>query len=135
MVEYITGINGIGKTRVLLETAIATAEKSKGNVVFLDCSNKLNLILPQSIRLINPKDYEINTAVGLYGFLLSICASDYDLTDIFVDSVMDIFSYKDTNLNDFMDIITKASKDTGVNFHFSVNDVYERELVYESVCE
>lgn len=135
MVEYITGINGIGKTRVLLETAIATAEKSKGNVVFLDCSNKLNLILPQSIRLINPKDYEINTAVGLYGFLLGICASDYDLTDIFVDSVMDIFSFKDTNLNDFMELVTKASKDTRVNFHFSVNDVYERELVYESVCE
>lgn len=135
MVEYITGINGIGKTRVLSEAAIATAEKSKGNVVFLDCSNKLNLILPKTIRIINPKEYAINTAVGLYGFFLGICASDYDLTDIFVDSVMDIFSYNDTNLNDFMEIITKASKDTGVNFHFSVNDVYEKELVYESVCE
>lgn len=135
MVEYITGINAIGKTRVLFEAAIATAEKSKGNVVFLDCSNKLNLILPKSIRLINPKEYGINTARGLYGFLLGICASDYDLTDVFVDSIMDIFSSNDTNINDFMEIVTKASKDTGVNFHFSVNDVYEKEVIYQSVSE
>lgn len=135
MVEYITGINGIGKTRVLLETAIATADKSKGNVVFLDCSNKLNLILPKSIRLINPKEYGINSARGLCGFLLGLCASDFDLTDIFVDSVMDIFENNDTNIDDFMEVITKSARNTGVNFHFSVNDVYEKEVIYQSVCE
>ena len=43
MVEYITGINGIGKTRVLVQAAAATAQESKGNVVFIDCSSSFIL--------------------------------------------------------------------------------------------
>lgn len=135
MVEYITGIKGIGKTKLLAEAAVATALCSKGNVIYIDCSDKLNLELPCAIRLINTKDYHINSAVEFYGFLIGLCASDYDLTDIFVDSTLEIFSNNETDINDFMEIVTKASNLTGVNFHFSVCDEYEKELVYQSVSE
>lgn len=135
MVDYITGINGIGKTRLLAQAAIAAAESSKGNVIYIDCSNKLNLELPSNIRLINAKDYAIDGAIALYGFLLGLCASDYDLTDVFIDSTHKMISYDNTNINDFMEIVTKASSSTGVNFHFSVCDVSERELVYQDVME
>jgi hypothetical protein len=133
MVEYITGNNGIGKTKLLIEAATATALSSKGNVVFIDCTNKLNLVIPSSIRLINPKDYGIKSARGFYGFLVGLCANDYDLTDVFVDSTLDFFSDKSTNIDDFMDIIKNASSVTGVNFYFSIRDEYEKELVYQSV--
>lgn len=133
MVEYITGINGIGKTRVLTEAAAATAKNSKGNVIFIDCSNKLRLEMPSNIRLINISDYNINSAVAFFGFLTGLCASDYDLTDVFVDSTMQIISGKKTSLNDFMDIITKISEITGVNFHFAVDDKQEKEIIYQNV--
>ncbi len=133
MVEYITGINGIGKTRVLVQTAAATAQESKGNVVFIDCSNKLYLEMPSNIRLINISDYEINSAVAFFGFLTGLCASDYDLTDVFVDSTMKIISGKKTSINDFMDIVTKISEKTGVNFHFAVDDKQEKEMIYQNV--
>ncbi|MFR5875394.1 MAG: hypothetical protein ACLUFN_02780 [Eubacterium sp.] len=135
MVEYITGIKGIGKTRLLAQAAAATALNSKGNVIYIDCSDKLNLALPSSIRLINTKDYNIESAVEFYGFLVGLCASDYDLTDVFVDSTLEIISNNETDINDFMEIVTKASNATGVNFHFSVCDEYEKELVYQSVSE
>lgn len=135
MVEYIVGINGIGKTKVLAEAAIVTAQNSKGNVVYVDCSDKLNLRVPSAIRLINTRDYEITSAVALYGFLIGLCASDYDLTDIFVDSTLDIISNNETNIDDFMEIITKVSETTGVNFHFSICDKSEKELIHQSVCE
>lgn len=135
MVEYITGIKGIGKTRVLSETAAATAESSKGNVVYVDCTDKLYFELPSKIRLINAKDYDIDSAVALCGFLVGLCASDYDLTDVFVDSTLDIISNNKTNIDDFMDIVTKLSNKTGVHFHFAICDTVERELVYQSVGE
>lgn len=133
MVEYITGINGIGKTRVLSEAAVATAQNSKGSVVFVDCSNKLYLEMPSNIRLINTSDYGISSAVALYGFLAGLCASNYDLTDVFVDSTLKIISNKQTSINDFMEIVTKMSEKTGVNFHFSVDDSEEKEIAYQSV--
>lgn len=133
MVDYITGINGIGKTRLMSEAAAATAESSKGNVIYIDCSNKLNLELPSNIRLINIKDYNIDGAIALYGFLLGLCASDYDLTDVFIDSTQEVISCENTNINDFMEIITKASASLNVNFHFSVCDITEKTVLYQDV--
>ncbi|MCD7796514.1 MAG: twitching motility protein PilT [Clostridiales bacterium] len=129
MVDYIMGINGIGKTRILAEAAVCTAMSSKGNVVYVDSSDKLALELPSSIRLINTQDYEILGASSLYGFLIGLCVSDYDLTDVFIDSTLDIISNSNTNINDLMEIVSKLSETTGVNFHFSVCDEYERELL------
>ena len=56
MVEYITGINGVGKTRIMCEACINTAAESKGNVIFIDASDKLSTRLPSNIRLINVSD-------------------------------------------------------------------------------
>ncbi len=135
MVDYITGINGAGKTRILSEAAAATAQISKGNVIFIDSTDKLEKILPSSIRFINISDYSIDGAMSLCGFLLGLCAGDYDLTDIFIDSTTSIVSPKETNLNDFFEILTKASEKTGVSFHFSVLDDYATELIYQSQAE
>lgn len=133
MVDYITGINGIGKTRLLAESAIATCDYSKGNVVYIDCSDKMNYELPSGIRLINIKDYCIDSATAFFGFLAGLCASDYDLTDVFVDSTHKIISFDNTDINDFMEIVTKISESTGVNFHFSVGDIANQELIYQDV--
>ena len=131
MVEFITGIKGIGKTKILSEAAVITAQQSKGNVIYIDCSDKLSLELPSNIRLININDYGIKSAVAFYGFLTGLCAGDYDLTDVFVDSTMDIFSGKTTDINDFLDIVTRMSNRVGVNFHFSIYDSQEKEPVYQ----
>lgn len=132
MVDYITGINGIGKTKLLAEAAIATAKISKGNVIYIDCTDKMNLKLPANIRLINAADYNIDGAISFMGFLLGLCAGNYDLTDIFIDSTHKIIK-KDTDINDFMEIITRASENIGVNFHFSIGDTEEKNLVYQDV--
>ena len=94
MVEYITGINGVGKTRIMCEACINTAAESKGNVIFIDVSDKLSTRLPSNIRLINVSDFGIEGATALCGFLVGLCASDYDLTDVFVDSTIDIINNK-----------------------------------------
>ena len=135
MVEYITGIKGIGKTRIMAEAAVSTAETSGGNVVYVDCTDKLFKELPRSIRLINAKDYDIDGISALSGFLMGLCASDYDLTDIFVDSALDMFEADQAEIDEFFQIIARASKTTGVNFHFSISDVKTPELAYQSVSE
>lgn len=131
MVDYITGINGIGKSRIMFETAVATAEISKGNVVFVDSKNKLNRMLPPNIRLINAYDCGVHGAKAVYGFLAGLCAENYDITDVFVDSTAEIIG-DSTNLDDFFELMAKLSERTEVDFHFSVCDKYSDELVYQT---
>ena len=54
MVEYITGINGVGKTRIMCEACINTAAESKGNVIFIEVILGLLtcLILVLSVQLL-----------------------------------------------------------------------------------
>ncbi len=68
----------------------------------------------------------------LCGFLVGLCASDYDLTDVFVDSTVDIINNDKTNMDDFFEVLTIISEQTGVNFHFAVCDKYVPELAYQS---
>ncbi len=131
MVDYITGINGCGKSKILAQAAVSTAEISDGNVVFFDYGDKLNMVLPPNIRLINISDYNIESTMSFYGFLIGLCASDYDLTDVFIDSTLKIISNQESNIDDFFKFLTDVSGSTGVNFHFSVCDKYAPALTYQ----
>ncbi len=119
MVNLIVGSSGTGKTKQLVEKVVDTAKKSKGNVVCIDKGKKLSLLLPSNIRFIDVGDYNLNSSIVFYGFLIGLCAGDYDLTDVFIDSTMDILT-GNTEVNDFLDIVSKLSDRTNVNFHFSI---------------
>lgn len=133
MVDYITGINGCGKSKILVQAAVATAEISDGHVVFIDFGDKLNKVLPPNIRLIDVSNYNLNSTMSFYGFLIGICAGDYDLTDVFIDSTLKIISNQEKNIEDFFMFLTDVSSSTGVNFHFSVCDEYAPVLTYQGV--
>lgn len=131
MVNLIVGSNGTGKTKQLVEKVVDTAKKSKGNVVCIDKGKKLSLLLPSNIRFIDVGDYNLNSSIVFYGFLIGLCAGDYDLTDVFIDSTRDIIP-GNTDINDFIEIVSKLSENTNVNFHFSIcsDDDYE-DMHYE----
>lgn len=131
MVNLIVGSSGTGKTKQLVERVMDTAKNSKGNVVCIDKGKKLSLLLPSNIRFIDVGDYNLNSSIAFYGFLIGLCAGDYDLTDVFIDSTRDIIP-GNTDINDFIEIVSKLSENTHVNFHFSIcsDDDYE-DMHYE----
>lgn len=131
MVNLIVGSSGTGKTKQLVERVMDTAKNSKGNVVCIDKGKKLSLLLPSNNRFIDVGDYNLNSSIAFYGFLIGLCAGDYDLTDVFIDSTRDIIP-GNTDINDFIEIVSKLSENTHVNFHFSIcsDDDYE-DMHYE----
>lgn len=131
MVNLIVGSSGTGKTKQLVERVMDTAKNSKGNVVCIDKGKKLSLLLPSNIRFIDVGDYNLNSSIAFYGFLIGLCAGDYNLTDVFIDSTRDIIP-GNTDINDFIEIVSKLSENTHVNFHFSIcsDDDYE-DMHYE----
>lgn len=90
MVTLIIGKKGSGKTKKLIQLANEAVAKSSGNVVVIDKGSKLTYDVTHKARLIDTDVYGVKGYEMLLGFISGICAGNYDVTDIFVDSTFKI---------------------------------------------
>ena len=90
MITLIIGNKGSGKTKRLIQLANEAVEKSNGNVVVIEKGAKLTYDVSHKARLIDIEQYNVSGFDAFYGFLSGICAGNYDVTDIFVDSTLKI---------------------------------------------
>ncbi len=90
MITLILGNKGSGKTKRLLDMCAAATNASNGCVVFIEKDNTLTFDLNHKTRLAVAEEYGIAGFEGLYGYIAGMCAGNYDITDIFVDSTLKI---------------------------------------------
>ena len=90
MLNLMIGVKGTGKTKTLIEKVNAAVDASKGNVVCIEKGTQLRFNVKPNVRLINTEEYLVNDAQSLYGFVAGILASNYDVTDLFVDNTLKI---------------------------------------------
>ncbi|MBE6554814.1 MAG: hypothetical protein E7663_01075 [Ruminococcaceae bacterium] len=90
MLKLMIGVKGTGKTKTLIENVNSAAAASHGDVVCIEKGTKLRFDIKSSVRLINTEEYLIRDAEALYGFVAGILASNYDVTDLFVDNTLKI---------------------------------------------
>ena len=107
MITLILGKKGSGKTKKLMALCNDAVEQSKGNVVFIEKDNTLTYDLSHKARLVAAEDYAIGCFGCLYGFIAGMCAGNYDITDIFVDSTLKIGG---NDLEKLADCVEKLAK-------------------------
>lgn len=107
MVTLILGRKGSGKTKKLMAMCNAAVEQSKGNVVFIEKDNILTYDISHKARLVAAEDYAIKGYEALYGYIAGMCAGNYDITDVFVDSVLKIGG---PDLEALADLVEKLGK-------------------------
>ncbi len=90
MITLIVGKKGSGKTKKLIENVNEAITNSNGNVVVVEKGLKLTYDISHQARLIDSDAYKIQGADALSGFISGICAGNYDVTDIFIDSTLKI---------------------------------------------
>ena len=90
MLKLMIGVKGTGKTKTLIENVNAASAASKGDVVCIEKGTVLRFDVKSTVRLIDTEEYLINDADALYGFIAGILASNYDVTDLFVDNTLKI---------------------------------------------
>lgn len=101
MITLIVGKKGSGKTKKLIQAATEAVERSNGNVVVIEKGAKLTYDLTHKVRLIDAEQYNINGYDMLLGFISGICAGNYDVTDILIDSTFKITGKDLTKLTSF----------------------------------
>lgn len=130
MITLILGRKGSGKTKRLIDMCNAATAESKGSVVFIEKDTSLTYDISRQARLSVAEDYRISGYDAFYGFIAGMCASNYDITDIFVDSTIKIGGDDREELAVFIERLGELSQKADTNVVLSVSadkdDIPER---------
>ncbi len=121
MVTLIIGKKGTGKTKKLINLANEAVEGSNGNVVVIEKGSKLTYDVTHKARLIDTEQYAITGYAAFFGFLSGLCAGNYDVTDVLVDSTLKIGGQDFTQFADFIEKINVLAAKTETKFTFLVS--------------
>lgn len=122
MIKLIIGKKGSGKTKTLIEMVNSAALSSKGNVVCIEKGAKLTFDLNHEVRLINIDDSGIYGYPAFYGFLAGLLAGNYDITDIFVDSIYYIAGEENVEFEKFLKKLSTIVDDSKINVVLTVSN-------------
>ena len=136
MVILIIGKKGSGKTKKLITLANEAVAKSSGNVVVIEKGAKLTYDVTHKARLIDTDVYGVKGYDMLLGFISGICAGNYDVTDIFVDSTFKICPEGVNGIEEFVKRLDALSKESEAHITILVSSA-EGEIPkgLEAVCE
>ena len=128
MVTLLIGKKGTGKTKKLIERANAAVAASSGNVVVIEKGAKLTYDVTHKARIFG---YDM-----LYGFISGICAGNYDVTDILVDSTFKIAPEAIAGLESFTKKLQALSETTSTNIVLLISaDEADIPDSINAVCE
>ena len=114
MITLIVGKKGSGKTKKLIERANEAVKTSDGNVIVIEKGLKLTYDISHQARLVDSDAYGIKGSDALYGFVSGICAGNYDVTDIFIDSTLKIIGSDPETLKEYAEKTNVLSQQAGI---------------------
>lgn len=121
MVKLIVGKKGTGKTKKLISLANSAVEASNGNVVVIEKGSKLTYDVTHKARLIDTEQYSVSGFDTFFGFLSGLCAGNYDVTDVLVDSTLKIGGNDLEQFAAFIEKINALAAKTETQFTFLVS--------------
>ncbi len=87
MIKVLVGLKGSGKTAKLVDDMNRQAADSSRIIVCIVRGRRLETQIKPQIRLTDMDDYPTIGYNEFLSFIAGICSKDYDLTDIYVDSI------------------------------------------------
>lgn len=125
MLKLIVGKKGTGKTKMLISMVNEAVDHSDGKIVCIEKGTKLTYDIHHGARLLDTDAYGIHGFDMFYGFLAGAAAGDFDVTDIFVDSIFKICGDDLNMLTAFLEKINQLSGLANVNFVFTISAAKE----------
>ncbi len=121
-VKAIVGSKGSGKTPIMLDQMELLAQDKDLNIVFIEYGKTVDQILPHSVRLIDITEYPVRGYGQLIAFLAGMNAKDYDISHIFIDSLLTIADDYDRNhLDEFLTSLEKFARRADVKITVSIS--------------
>ena len=121
MIQIIAGAKGKGKTKILLDKVNTSIKEANGTIVYLDKNTKHMYELNNKIRLINVKDYCIESAQEFTGFICGLVSQDHDLEKVYLDSFLNISCLEGSDITSVLEKLELISSKFSVDFVLSIS--------------
>ena len=105
MIKLIVGTKGSGKTKAMIDQINDAVKTSKGNVVVVEKGMKLTYDIAPAARLISGGEM-------LYGFVAGLMASNYDITDLYIDGILKVLDHDINRLGVVLDEMAAIAGDS-----------------------
>ena len=112
MIKLIVGTKGSGKTKAMIDQINDAVKTSKGNVVVVEKGMKLTYDIAPAARLIDLDEYKIAGGEMLYGFVAGLMASNYDITDLYIDGILKVLDHDINRLGVVLDEMAAIAGDS-----------------------
>ena len=87
MIHIIMGLKGSGKTKKLIDAIHGAVAEAHGDVVCIEYGKTLTYDVSYKVRLVDSQEYGIHSAEMLKGFLSGLHAGNFDITNVFIDTL------------------------------------------------
>lgn len=103
MIKLLIGEKGTGKTKAMLDSVQAALDRDHGSVVFINNNKRHVLDLNYKIRMVDTSEFSITNFEELYGLICGIISQNFDITDMFLDSITKIADGSMDDIEKFLD--------------------------------
>ena len=122
MVRVIMGKKGSGKTKQMIDMINSAVTTEHGNVVCIERGPKLTYDIHYKIRLVEASAYDLDSFTALRGFICGLCACDYDITHLFIDSLCKVIpSEVNNDVEEFLDWLNAFSEKHSIKFTVTIS--------------
>ena len=133
MIKLIVGAKGSGKTKAMIDQINDSVKTSKGNVVVVEKGMKLTYDIAPAARLIDLDEYKVSGGEMLYGFVAGLLASNYDITDLYIDGILKVLNHDINRLGVVLDEMAAISSSTTPRRLMSWFSTFRMPSMYRSV--
>ena len=115
MINVIIGEKGTGKTAKLIDAVHEAEASATGSVVFINKGKRHLLDLSHKVRLVDTEGYAIKNYEEFYGFICGMLSQNYDIANIFVDSITKVVNDNMDEFAEFLDRISIIAEEANAN--------------------
>ncbi len=123
MIKLITGKKGTGKTKILIDMINDAVKTTNGSIVCVEKGSTVRYSISRKVRWCDTEYYNVEGYETFYGFIAGLLASNYDITDIYVDGIFKIGGKDYEAFGNLLDKLDKLTgEDTAVIFTVSADN-------------
>lgn len=120
MIKVLIGKKGSGKTKTLIDSVNNAAEKANGNVVFISNDTKRHIFdIKHEARMVETAAFVLKTYDEFYGFLCGLISNNFDITNIYVDSIFKIVGETLDGAEKFFNDVLELGEKYNIDFMFT----------------
>lgn len=122
MIKVLIGEKGSGKTKALIESVNNAVSEAKGDIVFISCDTKRHMHdISHKVRMVDTSGFALKSYDEFYGFLCGLISNNYDMSNVYIDSIFKIVGTQTDGLEKFFEDIEGLVKHYNISFLFTIS--------------